>query len=191
MIFRTPPSAASGGDGHDDEGFLLLPDLNWDHKTLASLHVLALVYRRDVRSLRDLTVAHVQFLRRLRARVVRATEATYGLDGDQLKLYVHYQPTYYHFHVHVVHVAFDGNGGTQSVSKAWGLEAVVGWLESMRRGRQQGSGGGGGEEWEEEEEPGMRDVKLAYTLGERSELWGQVFSKLSSEDQSPSPPLAS
>ena len=31
----------------------------------------------------------------------------------------------------------------------------------------------------------MKDVELAYTLGERSELWGQVFSKLSSDDQSP------
>jgi m7GpppX diphosphatase len=79
-----------GGTGGDDEGFLLLPDLNWDRKTMTSLHLLALVERRDIWSLRDLTKRHVGWLRRMRQHVLEATTKVYpGIEEDELKLYVH------------------------------------------------------------------------------------------------------
>ncbi|KAG4429903.1 hypothetical protein IFR05_014609 [Cadophora sp. M221] len=59
VIFRTP----KGRDG--DEGFLLLPDLNWDRKTVEGLHLLGLVERRDIWTLRDLRKRHVPWLRRM------------------------------------------------------------------------------------------------------------------------------
>lgn len=77
------------GHGPDD-AFLMLPDLNWDRKTLNSLHLLALVHRRDIWSLRDLQKRHVPWLRYLRQRVLDATVSMYpDLEQDQLKLYVH------------------------------------------------------------------------------------------------------
>ncbi|CRK42818.1 hypothetical protein BN1708_008889 [Verticillium longisporum] len=112
VIYRTPLGAAG------DEGFLLLPDLNWDRKTLDALHLLALVERRDIWSLRDLRRRHLPWLRHMRARLVEATTAQYpSIDDDQLKLYVHYQPTYHHFHVHIVHVQLEA-GATQATGKA-------------------------------------------------------------------------
>jgi m7GpppX diphosphatase len=79
-----------GGTGDDGEGFLLLPDLNWDRKTMTSLHLLALVERRDIWSLRDLTKRHVGWLRRMRQHVLEATTKVYpGIEEDELKLYVH------------------------------------------------------------------------------------------------------
>lgn len=50
------------GTGAED-GFLMLPDLNWDRKTVTSLHLLGLVERRDLWSLRDLKKGHVEWLR--------------------------------------------------------------------------------------------------------------------------------
>lgn len=78
-------------DGHGPEdAFLMLPDLNWDRKTLGSLHLLALVQRRDIWSLRDLKKKHVPWLKYLRQRVLEVTVRMYpGLEEDQLKLYVH------------------------------------------------------------------------------------------------------
>lgn len=78
-------------DGHGPEdAFLMLPDLNWDRKTLSSLHLLALVHRRDIWSLRDLRKKHVPWLKYLRQRVLEATVSIYpDLELDQLKLYVH------------------------------------------------------------------------------------------------------
>jgi len=79
-----------GGRGEDGEGFLMLPDLNWDRKTMSSLHLLALVERGDIWSLRDLKKSHVVWLKHMRGKVLKATVKLYpGLDEDMLKLYVH------------------------------------------------------------------------------------------------------
>lgn len=77
---------------HSDptEGFLLLPDLNWDRKTLTSLHLLGLVERRDLWSLRDLTKGHVSWLKHMRDALITATTGCYpGVEADELKLYIH------------------------------------------------------------------------------------------------------
>jgi m7GpppX diphosphatase len=156
VIFRTPLGQ------HGVEGFLLLPDLNWDRKTLESLHLLGLVERRDIWSLRDLKKKHVGWLRDMRAKLIKATTDTYKeVDEDQLKLYVHYQPTYYHFHIHIVHVALE-SGATQATGKAIGLESIISQLEAM----------------EGEQDNGMDAVDLVYTLGEASELWTEVFEPI-------------
>jgi m7GpppX diphosphatase len=78
-------------EGHGPEdAFLMLPDLNWDRKTMGSLHLLALVHRRDIWSLRDLKKSYVPWLKYLRKRVLEATVSMYpDLEEDQLKLYVH------------------------------------------------------------------------------------------------------
>ena len=76
-----------------EEGFLLAPDLNWDRKTLTSLHLLALVERRDIWSLRDLKNSHVTWLKHMREKVLDATVKLYsGLEHDMLKLYIHCKP---------------------------------------------------------------------------------------------------
>lgn len=76
--------------GSPEDGFLMLPDLNWDRKTMGSLHLLALVDRRDIWSLRDLKKRHLPWLRYLRKRLLEATVRMYpDLEEDQLKLYVH------------------------------------------------------------------------------------------------------
>lgn len=75
---------------HGEEGFLVLPDLNWDRKTETTLHMLALVERRDIWSVRDLTKGHVVWLKHMREHLLSATCKLYpGIERDQLKLYVH------------------------------------------------------------------------------------------------------
>ncbi|PYH47783.1 putative mRNA decapping hydrolase [Aspergillus saccharolyticus JOP 1030-1] len=154
--------AGVAGEYHYDDAFLMLPDLNWDRKTMGSLHLLALVQRRDIWSLRDLKKKHVPWLKYLRQRLLEGTVKMYPeLEKDQLKLYVHYQPTYYHFHIHVVNVMLEA-GATQATGKAFGLENIISQLETI-------SG---------DEEAGMADVSLTYFLGEASELWTNVYGPL-------------
>lgn len=73
-----------------DSGFLLLPDLNWDRKTLGSLHLLGIVERRDIWSVRDLKKGNVEWLRHMSEKMVEATVGLYPeVERDELKLYVH------------------------------------------------------------------------------------------------------
>ncbi len=76
-------------------GFLMAPDLNWDRKTMTSLHLLALVERRDLWSLRDLKKEHAEWLKGMREKTLDAVVGVYGEKGverDMLKLYVHCAP---------------------------------------------------------------------------------------------------
>ncbi|KAF2273549.1 scavenger mRNA decapping enzyme [Westerdykella ornata] len=147
---------------HGDEGFLLLPDLNWDRKTISSLHLLGLIERRDIWSVRDLKKTHVGWIKHMREKLLDATVKLYpDLEKDQLKLYVHYQPTYYHFHIHIVHVALEA-GSTQATGKALGLENIISQLETLQGG----------------DDAGMADVSLTYHLGEASELWEKIYLPL-------------
>lgn len=163
VIYRTQPWGVED-QGEEKEGFLLLPDLNWDRKTLDALHLLALVERRDLWSLRDLRKKHIPWLRHMKEHLLRATIETYpSLERDQLKLYVHYQPTYYHLHIHIVNVALEA-GATQATGKAVGLESIIETLEAMAGG----------------EEAGMDGLSMSYTLGEASELWETVYEPIRS-----------
>jgi m7GpppX diphosphatase len=73
-----------------DEGFLLLPDLNWDRKTLGALHLLGIVERRDIWSVRDLKRGNAVWLARMRGKLLDAAVGLYpGVERDELKLYVH------------------------------------------------------------------------------------------------------
>ena len=72
------------------DDFLLLPDLNWDRTTIGSLHLLALVERRDIWSVRDLKKKDVTWLRHLRSTLTKAVETLYeGVENDMLKFYIH------------------------------------------------------------------------------------------------------
>jgi m7GpppX diphosphatase len=39
----------------------------------------------------------------LRCATRRASQERFGVGEEQLRVFVHYQPSYYHFHVHFVH----------------------------------------------------------------------------------------
>ncbi|KAB8077850.1 HIT-like domain-containing protein [Aspergillus leporis] len=159
VIYRTPVGQ------EDKEGFVLLPDLNWDRKTLENLHLLALVERDDIWSLRELKRKHIGWLHDMKTKIASATIQTYpGLGEDQLKLYVHYQPTYYHLHIHVVHAALEA-GTSQAVGKAVGLESIISQLETMAG----------------DDEAGMHLATLSYTIGEASDLWKEVLEPLSKQ----------
>jgi m7GpppX diphosphatase len=156
VLFRSSES-----DPNDD--YLLLPDLNWDRSTIGSLHLLALVQRRDIWSVRDLRKSLAPWLRRLHSTLASTVTKLYpGVERDMLKFYIHYQPTYYHFHIHIVHVNLDATA-TQATGKALGLENVLSQLENLR---------------EDGEDAGMHSLELTYTVGEESELWTQIFRPL-------------
>jgi m7GpppX diphosphatase len=93
-------------------GFTLVPDLKWDEKSLDKMYLLAIAQNHEIKSLRDLNGTHLEFLKSLRERVLQVVEQRYGLCWRDVRMLVHYQPSYYHFHVHVIHVEVKGLSGT-------------------------------------------------------------------------------
>ncbi|KAL1303564.1 hypothetical protein AAFC00_006933 [Neodothiora populina] len=162
VLFRSPAESTPA-----DERFLLLPDLNWDRETLGALHLLALVERRDIWSARDLRKAHVPWLRHMMAGLADQVVRLYDgkIERDMLKFYVHYQPTYYHFHIHIVHVGLEA-GATQAVGKALSLDNIISQLATMKGAD------------DNDQSVGLDAVDLTYAVSEGSDLWTEIFLPL-------------
>ncbi|CAH0520016.1 unnamed protein product [Peronospora belbahrii] len=92
-------------DTHPRNGFVLLPDFKWsDPSKIEYLYCLAIVHDRSLRSLRDLTGAHLTLLRNIRDASLDVLSEKFGVNASSIRMYLHYQPTYYHLHVHFSHV---------------------------------------------------------------------------------------
>ncbi|KAI0088391.1 scavenger mRNA decapping enzyme [Irpex rosettiformis] len=111
-----------------ENGFIILPDMKWDLTTVSSLYLVAIALTDSVRSLRDLRKAHLPMLRTIREEATRIVGDKWGLAKGSLRLYVHYQPSYYHFHVHIVNAGYYGLMGS-TVGQAHLLEDIISLLE--------------------------------------------------------------
>ncbi|XP_072933841.1 m7GpppX diphosphatase [Epargyreus clarus] len=111
------------------EGFVLVPDLKWDGVTKETLYLLALVQPRDIKSLRDLDGRHLPLLKRVRDEGKKAIFQKYGVPGNQLRIYFHYQPSFYHLHIHFNSLKHDAPG--IYADRAHLLDTVINNIEMM------------------------------------------------------------
>ncbi|XP_055853182.1 m7GpppX diphosphatase [Episyrphus balteatus] len=114
-------------DPDPETGFVLLPDLKWDGRSIESLYLLAIVHKHDIKSLRDLNSTHLPLLKNIRDSGTRAIEDKYGIPASQMRMYFHYQPSFYHLHVHFNPVGNDAPGIW--CEKSHILETVINNLE--------------------------------------------------------------
>jgi m7GpppX diphosphatase len=100
-------------DKDPQKGFIITPDSKWDGITAKSLYLLVLVMDgKSIRCLRDLRGHHLGMLQQIREKVLDLVPQKYPfVESDQLRLYIHYFPSYFHFHIHVVHADYQGLKG--------------------------------------------------------------------------------
>ncbi|KAJ2438337.1 hypothetical protein GGF42_008329 [Coemansia sp. RSA 2424] len=136
-------------DPDPENGFVILPDLKWDAANSDNMYLVAIVHRRDLQSLRDLTSTHLPLLNNLRLKAAVAVQK-YGVLPDQLRLYIHYQPSYYHLHVHITNVLLEGKG--MLAGRAHLLDSVIDNIANIASDYYQRS-------------------TIPYVLGSSDELW--------------------
>ncbi|GIL77380.1 hypothetical protein Vretimale_2793 [Volvox reticuliferus] len=137
-------------DSDPQLGFMLHPDLKWDQQQVDQLYCLAIVHRRDVACLRALDLTHLELLENIRDKGCQAIQDKYGVPATSLRVFVHYPPSYWHFHVHFVHAAFAAPG--TAAGKAILLDDVIDNMKNF-----------GGDYW--------RKRTLTYQLGEADDMW--------------------
>ncbi|KAI0764831.1 scavenger mRNA decapping enzyme [Fomes fomentarius] len=119
VLFRDPSS---------ESGYLILPDMKWDLTTLSSLYLVAISFNRSIRSLRDLNKNHLGMLQSIRLEAARVVKERWGLGPGSLRMFIHYQPSYYHFHVHIVNANYQGLPG-MAAGQAHLLDDVISLIE--------------------------------------------------------------
>jgi m7GpppX diphosphatase len=141
----------------------------WDLKTLSSLYLSAILHRHDLSSIRDLNESHIPLLQNIQRTVIHETTSRWPeINADQLRIFFHCtrllyitntdHPSYYHLHIHIVHTDFQGGDG-MAVGKAWLLDDVIEQLSFL------------GPE-------GFKRKTITVIVGEESDLWKRVYSKL-------------
>lgn len=138
-------------DTDKDNGFVLLPDMKWDKINMDSLYLCVIVNRTDISSVRDLNGTHVEYLLRIRQQIRTITSEKFPVKKDELRIFIHYQPSYYHFHIHVVNIKHPGLGNGIAVGKAILLDEVIENISSQSDYYQKKS--------------------ITYVLGESHGLW--------------------
>lgn len=114
-------------DPDEENGFILLPDMKWDGQQLTDLYLSAIVRRRDIKSIRDLRQDHLPLLYNILNKGTSEIAKKYNIPRSQLVMYFHYQPSYYHLHVHFTHVSYEAPG--RCVSGAHVLQTVIDCIE--------------------------------------------------------------
>ncbi|CCA69534.1 hypothetical protein PIIN_03473 [Serendipita indica DSM 11827] len=145
---------------YDCPDFVILPDFKWDIKDVNTLYLQAIVRDGTIKSLRDIRYSHLAMLRQIRSQATKVA-AKWGIESGGLRLYVHYQPSYYHFHVHIVQVNYTGFPGT-SIGQAHLLDDIISLLEV--HGNLQ--------------PPIFQKLALSYTLGEFHALYEPMTNAL-------------
>ncbi|XP_054718326.1 m7GpppX diphosphatase-like [Uloborus diversus] len=87
-------------DPDPEIGFVLLPDLKWDESEKNFIYLIAICHARNIKSLRDLTSHHLPLLNNIKSKCLDVIFKKFNIPPEQLRVYLHYQPSYYHLHVH-------------------------------------------------------------------------------------------
>ncbi|XP_015929007.1 m7GpppX diphosphatase [Parasteatoda tepidariorum] len=114
-------------DSDKDLGFILIPDLKWNDVKKGSIYLLAMCHTKNIKSLRDLTVSHLPLLNNIKTKGLEAISKKYSIVPEKLRIYLHYQPSYYHLHVHFTSADTDVPGN--QFNRAHLLDTVINNIE--------------------------------------------------------------
>lgn len=74
------------------------------------MYLIAIVHRHSLTSIRSLTDEHLPLLQNIRDKGIDAITKRYGIPRSQLRIYFHYQPSFYHLHAHFTYLKYDAPG---------------------------------------------------------------------------------
>lgn len=135
-------------DTDPETGFMLVPDPKWKahpdpattpkaewhgHPAVQQLACLVIVHDRTLGSLRDLRKKHLPLLKNALAKGLQAIHDTYGVGSESVRVFVHYMPQFFHFHIHFSRV---GLAHGIEVERAHLLQDIIDKIEGMPAGRE-------------------------------------------------------
>ncbi|CAE7232389.1 DCPS [Symbiodinium natans] len=121
------------------DGLMVVKDYKWQKMDVVDdLYYLALFSDFSVRSLRDLRGEHLPLLKRIQQTVLSGLAVKHGVAPSALLAYVHYHPTFWYFHVHIVnckHAMFQSDKTSENLlltamDRYHKLDTIIALLEA-------------------------------------------------------------
>ena len=108
-----------------DEEMVIVFDTKMDMADLSSVYMQCIFREAGIRSIRDLRAEHLPMLQRARTTILKVSREKLSCKPSELRIYMHYYPTFWWAHIHVQHISFPMMGGSTSIGKAILLEDVM------------------------------------------------------------------
>jgi m7GpppX diphosphatase len=89
---------------YSNDYFKLIPTYVWDGIDIFKLHLLAIINDKSVSCIRDLNHTHIPILKNIQYNTLRIIKKKYKLNPYHIKMYIHYSPSAYLFHIHFVNI---------------------------------------------------------------------------------------
>ena len=106
-------------------------DYKWDKQNPREVYGLILVRDHALHSLRALTGAHLPMLRDMGARMLPVLAERFGLAPEEVVTFVHYIPSFWHFHVHFCSIYSPFfQGANVTIGRAIPLDSIIQSLET-------------------------------------------------------------
>lgn len=86
---------------YNDVDFIFMKGFKWLFDIRSEFSGLVIVRNTELYSLRDIKGEHIKLLENIKMIIIRTLYQKNNLSFDKLRIFVHYQPTFYHFHIHV------------------------------------------------------------------------------------------
>lgn len=90
---------------HRDKDCIVIPTYMWDGKNVDKLHILCMPTDKTIRSIRSLNSSHILLLEHMKYMTLQVIKNKYNVGENYIKMFVHYEPSTYHFHIHFVNIA--------------------------------------------------------------------------------------
>ena len=81
---------------------IIIPSYTWINKNIQQLHILCLPLDKTLRCLRSLEGKHIELLKYMKNKTIKIIGEIYDIDETQLKIFLHYEPSTYHLHIHFI-----------------------------------------------------------------------------------------
>lgn len=120
-------------DNDPQTGFVFVEGQNWNSdpensSNFTQFSGLVITRAPNLYSIRSLSSCHIPMLKNIQKAILNTVELKYGLNSEQIRLFFHYHPTFYHLHIHVNGI--DQDKGFQAC-RYHSLETVISNLELM------------------------------------------------------------
>jgi len=89
---------------YKDHLCIIIPSYTWINKNIEQLHILCLPLDKTLRCLRSLEGKHIELLQYIKNKTIKIIKEHYDIDETQLKIFLHYEPSTYHLHIHFINI---------------------------------------------------------------------------------------
>jgi m7GpppX diphosphatase len=83
-----------------DNDIVIIPSFTWKQNEKENMHILAIVTDKNIRTIRDLNVIHIDLLNHIKIKTLDIIYSKYGFKENDLKMFIHYTPSTYLLHIH-------------------------------------------------------------------------------------------